>query len=101
MAEVWLKRCCGKSLNVVVEGGNLWLRCPVCGRKSLAAAIVGRRPRTYILDPAMAEAMCAAWNLEVEEDERRKAAHGGESGQWGKTLDESGDRGTAGGGGSG
>lgn len=101
MADVRLKRCCGESLNVVVEGGNLWFRCPVCGRKSLAAVIKDKRPREYILDAEMAKAMVAAWNLEVEEDERRKAAHDGESGQWGKALDESGDRGAAGGGSAG
>lgn len=76
MADLVLKKCCGAAIECRKYGSFVLINCPVCGRSSLPMLIVNRRQACIFLDPKSAKNAVAAWNQEVDENERRKKADG-------------------------
>lgn len=91
MADLVFKNCCGAAPECHKPGGFVLIKCPVCGHSSLPMPIVDRRTGLIIVDPEFAKNAAAAWNQEVDENERRKKADGCESCQEGEALDKGGD----------
>ena len=75
MADVIFECCCGIELEGVEDGGVVYVRCPVCGRRSKPIPIIGTVWNRY-LDETLAREAAEVWRREVLEDGRRKKADG-------------------------